>query len=255
MDILKKQSHLALGYFVLIALLGVVLRLFHIVDISLDYRNLVHTHSHIALLGWIYSGLMILIYHVFLKHQSIHQAYYRLFWLTQITVVGMLVTFPFTGYALFSILFSSLFIIASYAFARMIFKHTPSELKQTPAYKCIRIALWFMILSSIGPWALGGIMSTLGSESDWYRNAIYFYLHFQYNGWFIMALTGVFIYLLDQNKIQLPQQTFNLFYRLMNVGIILTFGILDPMDESSSMDIHPFWIRRFMSTDWIRNTL
>ena len=225
MDILKKQSHLALGYFVLIALLGVLLRVFHLADIPLDYRNVVHTHSHIALLGWVYSGLMILIYHIFLKHQPIEQSYHRLFWITQITVVGMLVTFPFTGYALFSILFSSLFIIASYGFAKMVFKHTPDKLKQTNAYKCIRIALWYMILSSLGPWALGAIMSTLGSGSDLYRNAIYFYLHFQYNGWFIMALLGVLIYFLDQYNIQLSKQVFNRFYRLMNIGVILTFGI------------------------------
>ena len=222
---LKKQSQLGLIYFLLIALLGVILRLYYSIDISLDYRNIVHTHSHIALLGWVYTGLSVLIYHIFLKEVHIEKKYNRLFWFTQVTLIGMLLTFPFTGYALFSILFSSLFIIASYILARIVFKYTPQEKKESYAYKCIKIALWYMLISSIGPWSLGAIMNTLGSTSDLYRNAIYFYLHFQYNGWFILALFGVLFYFFDQNQIQIPQRNFRLFFWLLNIGVIATFGI------------------------------
>lgn len=222
---LYKQSQIALIYFVFIALLGVFLRLFHVVDMEFDYRHLVHTHSHIALLGWVYTAFSILIYKLFLQKASIEKKYNRLFWFTQLTVVGMLITFPFTGYALFSILSSSLFIIASYILAYLVFKFTPNQQKTTYAYKCIRMALWYMILSSIGPWSLGGIMATLGSTSDLYRNAIYFYLHFQYNGWFIMGIFALLFYYLEQKNIQLPKKVFSRFFTLMNLGILTTFGI------------------------------
>ena len=171
----KNHSTIALGYFLIIAFLGLLLRLFHVVDIPIDFKHIVHGHSHIALLGWIYTALTTLIYKLFLSEKLVDKKYKIIFWSTQITIIGMLFTFPFIGYALFSIIFSSLFIIATYFFVWLFLKYTSSEQKQTNSYKIIRAALWFMVLSSLGPWALGIIMNTLGSSSPLYRNAIYFY--------------------------------------------------------------------------------
>lgn len=222
---LKKHGFLALTYFVLIATLGVLLRLFPIVDIPTSYKFLIHTHSHVALLGWVYTALTTLIYKIYLENSQIERRYRFLFWGTQITIIGMLLTFPFTGYALLSITFSTLFLIASYLFTWLFIKHASSTLKQTNAYRCILAALWYMVISSIGPWALGIIMNTLGSGSDLYRSAIYFYLHFQYNGWFILALFGIFFYLLELHAITIPKKVFNYFFLLMNIGVVATFGI------------------------------
>ncbi|SNZ01493.1 hypothetical protein [Flagellimonas pacifica] len=225
MQTLKKHSIYALGYLLLIALLGMALRLFQLVELPFDYRFLVHTHSHVALLGWVYTALTTLIYKSYLSNASIHKKYQNLFWFTQATIVGMLLTFPFTGYALFSIIFSTLFLFASYFFMWLFLKYTSEKQKEAHSYKCIRISLCYMAISSIGPWALGIIMNTAGSGSDLYRNAIYFYLHFQYNGWFIIALLGLFLYILEQREINLPQKTFRPFFWMINLGVVLTFGI------------------------------
>ncbi|WP_430969051.1 hypothetical protein [Spongiimicrobium sp. 2-473A-2-J] len=225
MELLKKHAALALLYFMLIALFGLLLRLFQLVDIPVVYKYMVHTHSHIALLGWVYTALTTLLYKLYLDHAGIARKYRKLFWGTQVTIIGMLLSFPFTGYALFSILFSTLFLIASYVFARLFFKYTSIEQKETPSYQCIRMALWYMVLSSLGPWALGAIMNTAGSKSPLYRNAIYFYLHFQYNGWFVMALLGIFLKLIEQRGIAPPKKSFAQFFWLFNGGIVATFGI------------------------------
>jgi len=222
---LKKHSIIALGYFFLIAILGVMLRLFPIVSISSNYKFLVHTHSYVALLGWIYTALSTIICKQYLQNANVAKKYNRIFWFTQVTIIGMLVTFPFTGYAFFSIVFSTLFLISSYFFAWLIFKYTPTKLKQRNSYKLIRIALWYMIISSLGPWMLGIIMQTSGQESSLYKNAIYFYLHFQYNGWFIIAILGVFIYILEQHSILFSKKAFNNFFWLLNTGVIATFFI------------------------------
>jgi len=222
---LKKHSIIALGYFFLIAILGVMLRLFPIVSISSNYKFLVHTHSHVALLGWIYTALSTIICKQYLQNANVAKKYNRIFWFTQVTIIGMLVSFPFTGYAFFSIVFSTLFLISSYFFAWLIFKYTPTKLKQRNSYKLIRIALWYMIISSLGPWMLGIIMQTSGQESSLYKNAIYFYLHFQYNGWFIIAILGVFIYILEQHSILFSKKAFNNFFWLLNTGVIATFFI------------------------------
>ena len=97
MNILKKHSVIALSYFLLITLLGVLLRCFSVIEIDFNYRHIVHAHSHIALLGWVYTALMILIYKLYLKKTNIERKYLRIFWCTQITVVGMLFTFPITA--------------------------------------------------------------------------------------------------------------------------------------------------------------
>jgi len=222
---LKKHSTIALSYFFLIALLGVVLRLFPIVSISPNYKFLVHTHSHVALLGWVYTALATIIYKQYLQNANVSKKYNRIFWITQVTIVGMLVSFPFIGYAFLSILFSTLFLISSYLFTWLVFKFTPNKLKQRNSYKLIRVALWYMIISSLGPWMLGIIMQTSGQGSSLYKNAIYFYLHFQYNGWFIIAIIGVFLHILEQHTIQFSKKVFNTFFWLLNSSVIATFFI------------------------------
>ena len=240
---LKKHIILALGYFLLIALLGLALRLFPVVELSFDYRYMVHTHSHVALLGWTYTALTTMIYKAYMGKASIERKYRVLFWCTQVTIAGMLLTFPFTGYALFSIIFSTLFLFASYVFMWFFMRHTSTEQKKTPAYKCIYVSLWYMVLSSLGPWALGATMNTAGSGSDLYRNAIYFYLHFQYNGWFIMALFGLFLYFLEQQEIELPRVAFTQFFWTMNLGVVTTFGISLLWMNSSQLHLCHFYIR------------
>ena len=48
--------------------------------------------------------------------------YNRLFWVTQLAVVGMMIDFPAQGYAFVSILFSTLHIFCSYYFCYLIWK-------------------------------------------------------------------------------------------------------------------------------------
>ena len=220
---LKNHINLSLGYFIVAAVLGVVLRSFHSIDIPVNYKYIVHTHSHIALLGWVYLGLTTLLYQLFLIKQELELLYRRIFWVTQLTLVGMLLSFPVQGYALFSIIFSTLFLLVSYWFTWFFVKHVPLYLKQTYAYKCVKVALFYMVISSLGPWVLGAIMNTLGADSIWYRMAIYFYLHFQYNGWMILALFGIYVAVLERHNIQISKVTFNSIFRSINIGIVLSF--------------------------------
>ncbi|AVR44370.1 hypothetical protein C7S20_03355 [Christiangramia fulva] len=195
--------------------------MFAIFDIPANYKFLVHTHSHIALLGWVYTALMSLLMFLYCREKIKSRGYNLIFWFTQITIVGMLFSFPFTGYALFSIIFSSLFLIASYFFAAYFFKNVSKEDKKRASYKLVRASIWFLIISSIGPWSLGYVMTALGKTSPWYRNAIYFFLHFQYNGWFLLALTGIFLFLLEQKGFKLKNRIFRIVYYLLNSGIVL----------------------------------
>jgi hypothetical protein len=54
------------------------------------------------------------------------------------------------------------------------------------------VAMTCLVVSSIGPFTLAYIMSTHKGNGILYRNAIYTYLHFQYNGFFIMSVLALF---------------------------------------------------------------
>ena len=217
----KRFTINALAYFLFAALLGVLLRLFPISNINATYKFIVHTHSHIALLGWVYVSLTTIIFYLFIKEKA-KKKYCKIFITTQITILGMLFSFPFTGYALLSIIFSTLFLFCSYAFY-IFFKKNNNLEKRNYSYKFINTSLVFMIISSLGPWALGYIMNTLGNTSHWYKNAIYFYLHFQYNGWFLFCLLGIFFHFFEKRlNLIINKKALSAFYKLMLYSCILT---------------------------------
>lgn len=183
---------------------------------------MLHAHSHTALLGWIYLGLTTLIYRIFLQEAQKPKLYKRIFIVTNVSIMGMLITFPFQGYALFSIIFSTLFLFSSYWYAWFAMKHIPNKFKNRFSWLLIKTSLWYLVISSIGPWTIGAVMATLGSESIWYKSSIYFYLHFQYNGWFILALLGFLFYVLEEKGARFNYQKLRSFLYLFNFGVILT---------------------------------
>lgn len=202
--------------------MGLLLRFYFIMPISINYKYFLHAHSHTALLGWIYLGLTTLVYKIFLSKAHKPKLYKRIFAFTNLSILGMLVTFPLQGYALYSIIFSTLFLFASYWFSWFAMKNVPRQYATRFSWKLIKAALWYLVVSSIGPWAIGGVMATLGPESIWYKSSIYFYLHFQYNGWFILALLGVLFYVLEEKGVRFNTEKLKSFYLLLNWGVLLT---------------------------------
>lgn len=220
---LRRHTNIALLYFFVVGLLGLFLRFFFITPLPANFRYVVHTHSHVALLGWVYIALSTLIYKMYFTGEEKGKTYQKIFIFTQVTLIGMLVSFPIQGYALFSIIFSTLFLFASYFFAWFVFKNIPISFRGEYSYKLIKAALWFMVISSIGPWAISVVMVTLGSTSIWYKLSIYFYLHFQYNGWFILALCGVLFFIFKNSGVIISKIMFGQFFKLIIPSIILSF--------------------------------
>ena len=210
--------------FCLAILMAIGLRSAYVFNSDFNYTYLLHAHSHTVMLGWCYLAVYTFIVANFIpKKLRDKPKYNRLFWLTQISVLGMAVTFPITGYALFSIIFSTLHILCSYYFVYLIFKdHRSKSLIET---KLLHAALIFMAVSTIGVWFLGPIASTGAKDSPFYNTAIQFFLHFQFNGWFMLAVFALFIHKVQRLKIALSQKTFNQFYLCTVIGIVLTFAL------------------------------
>ncbi|MDO6390994.1 hypothetical protein Q4E40_12705 [Pontibacter sp. BT731] len=91
--------------------------------------------------------------------------------------------------------------------------------------KYIGAALLFMVVSSIGPWAMGPIMAkgTVGGEL--YYSAIYFYLHFQYNGWFTFAVLGLLFWFLERNQIDFNRHWAMRAFWLLALACLLAYAL------------------------------
>ncbi len=162
-------------------------------NIPLEYQNILHSHSHFAILGWLYNALYIALVCVFVKDETRLKKYNFLFWVTQVSIAGMLFTFAWQGYAAFSIAFSTLHIFCEYAFIIFLLNDLKTYRNETYALKFIYGALFFLFLSSLGPWGLVIVVLNTMQGSDLYKQVIYFYLHFQYNGWFVFAIIGLWL--------------------------------------------------------------
>lgn len=213
----KKFVLVCLLNFLIAALLGLALRYFFVEPINIDYRFLTHAHSHIAMLGWVYLMLFVLIVHYFVPEKK--PIFNKLFWITEFAVLGMLFSFPFQGYAAVSITFSTLHIFCSYYFAYLIFKHHKTQSKVTSYL--LRTALIFMLISTAGVWCLGPAVALVGTASAFYQIAIQFFLHFQFNGWFLIAVIAV---LLHQLHVQ-DSRDLRLFFKLLIISTVLTFAL------------------------------
>jgi hypothetical protein len=162
----------------------------------IDQKHLMHSHSHFAFAGWITQALMILmIYYLFKQGMDGAFKRYRfVLWANLITAFGMLLTFPFEGYGPYSITFSTLSIFASYIFVFMYWKDLNKlRNEDSNTHLLFKAALIFCVLSSVGPFSLAYIMSNHIHDQKLHLGSVYFFLHFQYNGWFLFASLGLLI--------------------------------------------------------------
>lgn len=188
---------LALFHLVLVALLGFLMRLKMIFPIpGLNQKFLLHAHSHFAFTGWVTLALMVLTTR-FIIHEKrageLPQRYQSIFWINLLAAYGMLLSFLFQGYDTLSISFSTLSVAASYVFAWMGWKDLHSASDKNPAHPWLRAALIFMVVSSVGTFWLAWIMTNNLQNARAQLAAIYFFLHFQYNGWFFFACMALFL--------------------------------------------------------------
>lgn len=159
----------------------------------LIFQNILHSHSHFAVLGWVYNALFLAILYAYLPEKVDSKKYNILFWLTQVSIVGMLFTFAWQGYAALSIAFSTMHILLSYAFILFVVRDLRSIKTESLSLKFIYGGLFFLFLSSLGPWGLVAVVMNGMAGTDLYKQVIYFYLHFQYNGWFVFSLIGLWL--------------------------------------------------------------
>ena len=191
----KKKFWIGVSLFNLfiVAFLGFVLRSKILFSLPIiNYKNLLSAHSHFAFGGWAALALVtLLVYDLLLVGDK--KIYQWALWGIQLTSLGMVVTFPFTGYALLSIIFSTLHIFSLYVFGFAFIRDARKKIPEKSTRLLAISSVISLVISSIGPFGLAFMMATGRGNANFHRDFIYTFLHFQYNGFFILAALSLFI--------------------------------------------------------------
>ena len=210
----------------IVAILGFTLRskiLFPLPFINHQY--LVDAHSHFAFGGFITLALLNLLTQNLLPPAFRERRWYQwMLWGVTIVSFGMLFSFPFTGYAAVSIVFSTLLIFFTYGYGGCLIKDILKLNYSHPAYMLAMSAMVYLIISSAGPFTLAYIKASGSANSILYKDAIYYYLHFQYNGFFTLSVFALLIFAAYPagNGAQAPQYV-KWFAGFLNASILPSF--------------------------------
>ncbi|HEY8918908.1 MAG TPA: hypothetical protein VIM87_20835 [Chitinophaga sp.] len=218
---------IALVNLAVVALLGLLLRSKILFPIpAVNFGNLLHAHSHFAFTGWISLCLLTLMTYRLLPEKYSSRPRYK--WLLSgilLSAVGMLFSFPFQGYAFVSIFFSTLSILVSYAFSWFFIKDLLKAQPRKPVIILAVSSLVAMVLSSVGPFTLAYMMASHSVNSLLYRDAIYTYLHLQYNGFFTLGVFTLFVHHLGHSSAKVPERSLNRFVITLSVSVLPTLAL------------------------------
>ena len=168
----------------------------------LDQKHLQHSHSHFAFSGWLSHTLMVLmVYFLQTKITGLNGIKYKNTIIANlICSYGMLVSFIIEGYGLVSIVLSTASIFVSFVFAYQSIKDLKLLDADCIAKSWLKAAVYFNVISCLGTFYLAYMMASKNVVLDLYHSSIYFYLHFQYNGWFFFACMGLAFGFLNLRK-------------------------------------------------------
>jgi len=209
---------IAIFNLLIVGCFGLLMRLKVIFPLAwANQKFLLHAHSHFAFGGWVSHALMIFIVMAIcgLKANDVLPPRYRFIVVSNLLAsYGMLISFTLQGYGLYAIIFSTLTILLSFTFAWFSWRDIGrSGLPKVIQY-WLKAALFFLVFSSLGTFALVYLMVTKQLAPLNQLASVYFYLHFQYNGWFLFSCIGLLLYWLYQStgKVICSKQLFWSFF-------------------------------------------
>ncbi len=190
---ITKWLRISIVSFLIVSILGVLMR--YKIPFSLpalNQKHLLHAHSHFAFTGWITQTLYVLMLYFLQKRTKgvINNKYKVILIGNLVACYGMLFSFAAQGYGLVSITFSTISIVLNYIFCVWYFMDL-RKLPVHPSKPWFNAAMLFSVLSSFGTFYLAYMMYSRSVDQNQYLGSLYFFLHFQYNGWFTFACMGL----------------------------------------------------------------
>lgn len=230
----KNLLRVCIFNFFLLALAGLLLRAYSIFFIPfLPYKNVLHAHSHFAFGGWVIPVLIFLILKFFpeIRTVSAYRHWRNSIVLMLVAAYGMLASFPFQGYGAVSIAFSTLSLGTGF-YSGIVVRSAYRQQYFLTSRSFLLASFFYFFISAIGPFAAGPLMAMEKAGTAIYYNAIYFYLHFQYNGFFTFIVLAVLYKIIERNK---PINYGKSVFRLMSIACLPAYFLSVLWTEPSNI--------------------
>ena len=212
--------------FLIVALLGVTMRYKILYSMPfLDQKHLQEAHSHFAFYGWITNVIYVLILNYMHKinAQIDLKKYEKLIVVNLIASFTMLGAFLYGGYFWASIAGSTVALLCSFVF--FFFFVRDAKKIQDFSKLWFLAGLFFAVISSVGVFNLGYMMMSKSATQDLYLASEYYYLHFQYNGFFIFSCIGFLLFSMKQAGSGISEKQNKLIFWLLFVGCVIGYGL------------------------------
>ena len=212
--------------FLIVALLGVTMRYKILYSMPfLDQKHLQEAHSHFAFYGWITNVIYVLILNYMhnINAQIDLKKYEKLIVVNLIASFTMLGAFLYGGYFWASIAGSTVALLCSFVF--FFFFVRDAKKIQDSSKLWFLAGLFFAVISSVGVFNLGYMMMSKTATQDLYLASEYYYLHFQYNGFFIFSCIGFLLFSMKQAGSGISEKQNKLIFWLLFAGCVIGYGL------------------------------
>ncbi len=222
--------------FCVVAFLGFLLRSKILFSIPfLDYNRLLDAHFHFAFGGWVTLALVFLFIHEVLPSELNGRSAYK--WMPIAILAAswlLLVSSPLPANSAGASICSTIFILVTYVCAGVLI---PDIRKAAISRKVKLLAissLVCLVLSSVGIFVLAYLFAVKSLNMYAYRDALYTYLHLQYNGFFTLAVFAILFHKLERKMTEASRQKAYQFAVMLTISTIpslfLTYLWRDPND-------------------------
>lgn len=206
----------------LTALVGLAMRYKIVFPLRvMDQTNALHAHTNFVFSGWV--GLTLfssMVAFVLPGAVAKKQVYRFAFYFVEITALAMLMSFLVEGYGLISIALTILSAVGSIFFVVHLWRDLGQAETASGVKLFLRGAMFWQLLSIPGTLSLIYLnISGKGSPID-IRAAFYFFLHFQYNGWFTFCIFGLLLSWLHHIHRDLEDKLLRIVFWVLSIGLI-----------------------------------
>ena len=212
--------------FFVVSVVGVMMRYNMAFSLpGFNHKFMQESHSHFAFYGWVSAGIFLFVTkYLSENYPKINLKKYQYLMISnQIGSYGMLFTFLYGGYFWLSIVFSSIALFTGFAY--FIFLLIDTKSNKNPEIMWLKSGAFFATFSAIGIFGLAYFSSKKEEFDVLFRACTYFYLHYQYNGFFIFSCIGLLLISLKKLGIEIEEKLNKTIFYLLFFGCFLGYGL------------------------------
>lgn len=212
--------------FFVVSVVGVMMRYNMAFSLpGFTHKFMQESHSHFAFYGWVSASIYLFVtkYLSEISAKLNLKKYQYLMTANQIGSYGMLFTFLYGGYFWLSIVLSSIALFTGFAY--FIFLLIDTKGKSNPEIIWLKSGAFFATISAIGIFGLAYFSTKKDEFEVLFRASTYFYLHYQYNGFFIFSCIGLLLISLKKLGIEIEEKLNKTIFYLLFFGCFLGYGL------------------------------